>query len=186
MPTARTPEVPPRTPPRAATIASSTGQNWASSLLAKLTKPGNSVGHLPPGAEGDTRLPQDSVTPWSLLEVCHLHYAGQLQVSGLDACERLQDPRFRQAWLATREFEIGAVRSGPVGQITCHRNWRTERRFRARQRGRARRQYASLRVGGRPELLLAPGPAGPVDRACPGADPILRLDRSEGAIGTAC
>jgi hypothetical protein len=131
-------------------------------------------------------LPQDSVTPWFLLEVSHLHYAGTLQVSGLDACERLQDPRFRQAWLATREFEIGAVRSGPVGQISCHRGWRTERRFGVRWEPATRPHGASLCVaaccGIAPDFWSRSVRPETVDLACSGADPSLRLDRPEVAI----
>ena len=116
-------------------------------------------------AESEARLAQQSVRPWSLLEVSRLHFAGHLQVSGLDACKRLQDPRFRQAWLATKEFEIRAVRSGPVGQISCHRGRRTERRFRARSEPEGRPRGASLCVAaggpGRPGQLILPAEVKP-------------------------
>jgi hypothetical protein len=69
---------------------------------------------------GDPQLAQQSVTPGFLPEVSQLLPADKLQVSGTNACERHRDPRFRQVRLATRELEVGAVRSGPAGQSSCH------------------------------------------------------------------
>ena len=74
-------------------------------------------------------VPEDSVTPGFLPEVSQLLPADKVQVSGMDTCERHRGPRFRQVRLATRKLEIGAVRSGPVGQSSCHCGRRTERRF---------------------------------------------------------
>ena len=72
--------------------------------------------------------------------------ADKVQVSGMDTCDRHRDPRFRQVRLATREWEVGAVRSGPAGRSSRHWGRTTERRFGVRWEPAGRPSGASLCV----------------------------------------